>query len=869
MAVLSASAALSAGLALALQDRTLAADLERAAQQRLERAGQAANRLVDSHLVAIRERYQAVSGTPQLRATLEVEDAPTLEYYANGLRERQGAALLAFLDRSDSAVVVVGDRELLSVAQGVSEAALVSHADRAYAVVSAELETSAGRVGRMLAAELVEPATLEHWSELCGVSVHLAPPGSVEPAALTRSARELGALDLVVATGLEAERAALRRSRVSLLVAGSFAVALSLAACVLLARGFVRPILEIQHATDRIRAGALDVRLGSRRRDEIGDVARAFDQMLDGLEASRREVDRHVAELRRSEEHLANAQELARLGSFEFEIEKGRATALWGSGQLRALFQVDPGNAPLAPEALLARVHPEDRDALETAAREAFEGGSALRTDFRILLPDDSEHIVHARAELKRDRDGQPVRLEGTVQDVTDRRHAQEQIRYLAHHDSLTGLGNRVLFTERLELAVAHARRRGTRLGVLFVDLDRFKRINDNLGPRVGDSVLCESADRLLRSLRDTDVVARLGEQETAISRLAGDEFILLVNRIHDAQDLAHVAARLLYSLERPLEADGRELVLSASIGIAVWPGDGDDADALLRNAGSAAEHAKAQGGNRYEFYDESMNVATTEFLELETRIRRGLSRGEFEMHYQPKVSLRDGRVTGYEALMRWRDPERGIVSPAVFIPAAEQCGLIVPLGIHALREACLQLATWTRELPAGDSLRVAVNLSARQFRGGGLVEEVAAVLDETGAPPEQLELEITETAVMHDEKGVVSDLERLRGMGLSISLDDFGTGQSSLSYLRRLPVDTLKIDMSFVRNIGDSQEDARLTAAIVAMGRARGLCVVAEGVETEMQRRLLADWGCDEIQGYLISPAVPPEEAIALLGTG
>jgi diguanylate cyclase (GGDEF)-like protein len=469
------------------------------------------------------------------------------------------------------------------------------------------------------------------------------------------------------------------------------------------------------------------------------------------------------------------------------------------------------------------------------------------------------------QAQLARDTTGPVSRLDGTVQDVTDRHRAQEQIRYLSHHDALTGLGNRQLFAERLELAMAQARRRGTRLGVLFVDLDHFKRVNDTLGQSVGDAVLSRVADRLVHCLRQTDVVARRTGSEPAISRLAGDEFTLLLSDVSDPQDLALVATRILFALGQPLDLGGRELVLGASIGIASWPSDGEDMDALLRSASSAVEHAKERGGNRYVFYDESMNVAATEILELETRMRRALANDEFEMHYQPKVALADGRVTGYEALLRWRDPRSGLRPPAAFIPVAEQCGLIFPLGAFALRAACRQLAAWQTRGAGGGGPSVAVNLSAHQFKSGTLVEEVAAILEETGAPPNRLELEITESAVMHDEKGVVADLERLRAMGVAIALDDFGTGQSSLSYLRRLPVDSVKIDMSFVRNIAHSHEDARLTAAIVSMGRARGLCVVAEGVETDVQRRLLADWGCHEIQGFLVSPAVPADEAIAL----
>jgi diguanylate cyclase (GGDEF)-like protein len=869
MLALAGVAALAAALAMALQDRSLAADLERAAEQRLDRAARAAGRLADAHLEAMGERYRAISRTPELRASLEVDHAPTLDYYAHTLRSREGAELVAFSDRKGREIAVAGNAALLAAARRAGAAGLVAHAGHAYAVVSAELRTPAGVVGRMLAAERLQTDTLADWSALSGVQVSLAAPGAADPAALTRTVRSLDGLDLLAAASLDAEHEALRRSRTNLLVAGCVAVCLSFVACALLARGFVRPILAIQHATERIRRGDLEVRLASQRRDEIGDVARAFDLMLEGLDQSRREIEQYLAELRRSQQHLANAQQMARLGSFELDFDKGAPAALRGSEQLWSLFQVPPGPERLDLAGMLERVHPEDREELYAAVRDTASRGTPLHADFRLQLPDASERIVHAEAVLAAGGTGGAPRLEGTVQDVTDRHRAEEQIRYLAHHDTLTGLGNRRLFAERAELAIAQSRRRSSRLGIVLVDLDQFKRINDTLGANVGDEVLRCVADRLVGSLRNSDLVARRTDQDCAVSRLGGDEFTLLIDDVDDPHDLGFVAKRILEALAQPLRLAGHELVLGASIGIAAWPTDGEELDTLLRSAGSATQHAKRRGGGQYQFYDESMNVAATEALELESRMRRALARGEFEMHYQPKLSLRGDAVSGYEALLRWRDPKRGLLPPLHFIPVAEQCGLILPLGEFALREACRQLAAWERELPDGAPPRVAVNLSAHQFKTGTLVRSVVGILEHTGASPSRLELEITESALLHDEKRVVQDLEELRAMGIAIALDDFGTGQSSLSHLRRLPVDTLKIDMSFVRNIAENEADARITAAIVAMGHARGLCVVAEGVETEAQRRLLEEWGCDEIQGFLISPALPAQEALQLRGCG
>jgi diguanylate cyclase (GGDEF)-like protein len=865
MIALAATAAFSTALAMVLHDRSLSDDLERAAQGRLERAAHATNSLIESHLAAIRERYRAVSGTPQLRAALEVDHAPTLTFYAQSLRESEGADLIAVLDREGDVIAADGDTALLVAARIDSPEALISRGDKAYAVVTTELRTSTEPVGRLLSVERIRPETLAHWSDLLGVEISLANPSSTTADALTRSVRPLGKIGLFVSASLAAERTALERSRRNLLAAGSLAVALSLIACLWLARGFVKPIRAIQDAANRIRQGESDVRLEISRRDEIGDVARAFDGMLAGLDASRREIEHNVDALTRSRQHLANAQEMARLGSFEVDFEKRDPTGLQVSDQLQRLFQIPGDDAEIDAQAMINRVHPDDRADLLATIRTTFESGQSYSADVRLQLPDGSERIIRAQAHLVGEFGSDSSRLEGTVQDITDRRRAEEQIRFLGHHDNLTGLGNRLLFAERLELAISQAQRRGERLGVLLLDLDHFKRINDTLGQDLGDEVLRRVADRLVRILRDGDLVARGAGADIAIARLGGDEFSILMSDIADPQDLGFIANRVLEALEAPLDIGGHEVVLKASIGIAAWPNDGEDVDTLLRSAGSAAKHAKDRSGGHYQFYDDSMNVAASAVLELEARIRRAIECEEFEMHYQPKVALADGRVRGFEALIRWRDPNEGLVPPAQFIPVAEHCGLIGAVGDIALRAACRQLVAWRQERPEGPVQKIAVNLSPHQFKSGTLVETIVGILRETGANPKHLELEITESAVIHHEKRVVHDLEQLRDIGIEISLDDFGTGQSSLSYLRWLPVDSLKIDISFIRNIADNDTDAALAAAIVDLGHARGLCVVAEGVETEDQRRLLESWGCDQIQGYLISPARPPQQAIAL----
>jgi len=864
----------STATALLLQDRALARDLERAAAERLERATRAADRLVATEVEALADRYRAISGTPQLRANLEVQHAPTLSFFAGELQRREGPRLLAFFDRAGRVMARAGDDSLLPVARAATASTLTAHAGTPWFVTAASLRTSAGPVGRLVAIDAVAEETLEAWSALCGAPLEFREPDAAA-GELVRRVRSLPGLELVVVGNLDAERAAQRHSRLNLMVAGGLSLGLSLLASGLVARSFVRPIRAIQHAAERIRGGDFRAKIGSRRNDEIGDVARAFDLMLEHLQESSEQLVANFRELERSQEHLANAQRLARIGSFEIDVATGD---LHASDEFHALYQLEPADKPLDARRMLELVHPEDRDALLDGLRVALREGTQLVLDFRYVPTGErvegadrergGDRIMHMEAHITGAAGEEPTRLEGTVQDVTERRRADEQIRFLAYHDSLTGLGNRRLFNERLTLAIAQARRRDRTLGVLFLDLDHFKRINDTLGHRVGDELLRGIADRLVTGVRRSDVITRSGaEFESAISRLGGDEFTILVNDTQDPQDLTLVAARILEILSRPFVLHGHEVVVGASIGIAAWPVDGDDADTLLRNADSAMYHAKEHGRNNYQFYTESMNAAAMQRLRIEERMRSGLVRGEFEVHYQPKLDLDTARVTGFEALVRWHDPDHGLVLPGEFIPVAEQSGLIVPLSHAVLTQACRQIALWQAAAPDDGFQRVSVNLSARLFQTGDLVETVTRILAETGASAERLELEITESTIMHDEAVVIDTLGRLREMGVAISLDDFGTGYSSLSYLRRLPVDTLKIDMTFVKSIAKSDEDAALTAAIVSMGKARGLRVVAEGVETPEQRRLLRAWGCHEIQGFLISAALPAGEADGVRG--
>ncbi len=449
---------------------------------------------------------------------------------------------------------------------------------------------------------------------------------------------------------------------------------------------------------------------------------------------------------------------------------------------------------------------------------------------------------------------GRPATL-GAAFDITERKRADEHIKSLAYHDALTGLPNRLLFNDRLSLAVAQAHRYQQKLAVLFLDLDRFKVINDSLGHALGDRLLQETASRLSTCVREGDTVARIG----------GDEFVLLLPGIQRPVEVARVAEKVLDALREPRVVDGHELVVTATVGISLYPDDGQDAETLVKQADTALYRAKEQGRNRYQLFTPSMNAGALERLVLENGLRRALAQGELRIHYQPLLDLASGRIDGVEALLRWQDPERGLLVPAAdFIALAEMTGLIVPIGPFVLRTACSQVRAWQKR--GHPDLRVAVNLSARQLQQPDLVAQVSEALTETGLDARFLELEITEAPVAQGNEATHETLVRLKALGARISMDDFGIGNSSLSALKRLPVDALKIDRSFVRNLVSDPDDAAVASAVIALGHTLQLQVIAEGVETEEQRAFLAALKCDRIQGHLFSEPVPAEACEAFL---
>jgi diguanylate cyclase (GGDEF)-like protein/PAS domain S-box-containing protein len=447
------------------------------------------------------------------------------------------------------------------------------------------------------------------------------------------------------------------------------------------------------------------------------------------------------------------------------------------------------------------------------------------------------------------DAQGRVLSVMTLAHDVTANRQAQERLNYLAYHDELTGLPNRSLYNDRLSQAMIEARRQGRYVGVMLLDIDHFKMVNDTMGHDAGDELLRDIGRRLSVCVRESDTVARFG----------GDEFGLVLAGMADPRDAMFVAQKMLDSFAPPFFVGGRELFVGPSIGITIYPVDSDDIDGLTKNADSAMYHAKAQGRNNFQFYSADLTARARSRLDMETSLRRALERREFLLHYQPKFRVDTGAMTGAEALIRWQHPELGMVPPQDFIGIAEESGLILPIGEWVLREACQQVMQWHAE--GLGQIKLAVNLSTKQFRHGRLKETLAAVLSETGFDPRYLEFEITESVLMESSTAVREVLADLKAMGISISLDDFGTGYSSLSYLKRFPIDALKIDRTFVRDIPADQDDAAIVRAIIAMARSLRMKVIAEGVETVEQQQFLRAEGCDEIQGYLPGRPVPPGE--------
>jgi len=654
-----------------------------------------------------------------------------------------------------------------------------------------------------------------------------------------------------IAASLQQQRAAL--------ISQEFVVILLIAMTEFLAISFLvlRPITAISRVMSAMRRD--DVSSGetppaeiyqdlpATQRDEIGDLARTFLQLQESTRSAMQQLRRSEQKHRALVEAVPDIMfRLSRDGRFiDYKMPRAARGAFPEASPCgRHVSEVLPADVTAV---LLEHLH----DAITTGQSREFHyqqenHGETRNYEARVTASGEDEALV-------------------IVRDVTKHREMEEQIYFLAHYDNLTHLPNRRLFKQRVHDAIVQTQRDQHVVAVMIMDLDHFKVINDTLGHDIGDLLLQGVAERLQRCLRANDYIARPGTVTTTmVSRAGGDEFTILLTHLANMEGAAQAARRVLETLTAPFRLHSTDISVNASIGIALYPNDGMNVDALVRNADAALAHAKDEGRNTYRFYTEDMNAAFSRRLMLEGHLRKALERAELELHYQPQVDITSRRTIGVEALLRWRHPELGMVSPAEFIPLAEETGLILPIGEWALQTACTQAAAWGKQ---GLPLRVAVNLSGIQFRQPGLVQTVVEALHDARLAPERLELELTEGILLRNSDEVIRTLAELKALGVHLSVDDFGTGYSSLSYLKRFAPHTLKIDRSFIRDVTSSRDDAAIVKAILAMARSLKFQVIAEGVENAEQLAFLNAHGCDLVQGFYFSPAVPAAKLPPLLG--
>jgi diguanylate cyclase (GGDEF)-like protein/PAS domain S-box-containing protein len=543
--------------------------------------------------------------------------------------------------------------------------------------------------------------------------------------------------------------------------------------------------------------------------------------------------------LQRNQDRLSQAQRIARLGYWEIDLKSGLVHC---SDELFWVLGMEPDSQVNTLDAFMNLVPEKDSASVKMALEEAMQGHQPYELEHRIARPDGLEIAVHQQGQVVLDGEGKALTLLGTIQDITERKAAEELIEYQAYYDSLTDLPNRRLFSDHVSHAITLAHQQQQQLAVLFMGLDRFKVVNDTLGHAAGDILLREVAARL----------KGLGHDGVSMARFGADVFALLLEGLGQSSEVDAYVAMLMEQMAEPITILQQEFFITASIGIALYPHDGHDAESLLKAADTAMFRAKEAGGQHFQYFKAEMNALAQRRLQTENELRKALEREEFQLFYQPQVDATTRRIVSMEALIRWFHPERGMVSPLDFIPVAEESGLIVPIGEWVLRTACHQTQQWNEQF--GLNLRVGVNLSGRQFSQPDLIDVVAQALSESGLPADCLDLEVTESIAMDNIDNCIATLQRFKEMGIHSSMDDFGTGYSSLSYLQQMPLHTLKIDRAFVKDIQGHGENGEIARAIIAMSHSLGMNVIAEGVETEEQLAFLRDQKCDIIQGFYIS---------------
>jgi diguanylate cyclase (GGDEF)-like protein/PAS domain S-box-containing protein len=573
-----------------------------------------------------------------------------------------------------------------------------------------------------------------------------------------------------------------------------------------------------------------------------------YDGRSYNLALERNIADRKHAEevLQRSEVELQLALDAGHLGDWKWDIVNDEIT--WSS-RCKVIYGLSP-DAEITYDRFLEIIHPDDRDEVERILNEAVETGNDYEMEKRIILPDGTVRWTIGRGRVTHNDNGEPVLMAGITIDITERKEQDERIQYLAYHDALTGLPNRELVLNLLNQAMAQAQRHNKILAVLFLDLDRFKDVNDTLGHLAGDTLLKKAAVCLAEGLREEDTIGRVG----------GDEFLILLPELASPQDAAHVTGKIIESLSTPFTVAGHELHINASIGISLYPRDSKEVETLVKYADSALYLAKEQGRNTFRFFSPELDARVRDRLHMENDLRCAIERKELFVHYQPQIEQSSGRYIGAEALLRWQHPIHGLVSPANFIPIAEDTGLIISIGEWVIRKACTQAREWEKQ--GHTDFIVSINLSKRQLEENNFIDRFSEILKETRCKSRLIEFEITESSAMSEPEEAIAKLRTLHEMGVQLAIDDFGTGYSSLTYLKRFPFDRLKIDQSFVAGIpDDDDDDIAITKITIMLAHQLRMRVIAEGVETEAQREFLKENGCDEMQGYLFGKPMLPDD--------